>query len=96
MRCFFFGHSHVPGVWTEESYTPAEPGRRFDFKKRVMVNVGSVGQPRDKDSRACYVILDGDNFRFMRVPYELAKTQEKILSNPELDPVLATRLAKGE
>ena len=96
IRLFFFGHSHQPGVWTESSYIQAEAGRKFDFSRRVMVNVGSVGQPRDKDPRACYVILEPDGFRFYRVPYDLAKTQEKILANPELDPYLAERLAKGE
>jgi predicted phosphodiesterase len=96
MRAFFFGHSHQPGVWLEKGYLPAEPGRKFDFKQRVMVNVGSVGQPRDKDPRACYVVLEPDGFRFFRVPYDFSKTQEKIRACPELDPVLADRLAKGE
>ena len=95
IRAFFFGHSHKPGVWTEEGFSFAEPGKRFDFKQRVMVNVGSVGQPRDKDPRACYVLLEPDGFRFFRVPYDLAKTQEKIRACPDLDPVLAERLAKG-
>ena len=95
IRAFFCGHSHVPGVWTEKKYFTAEPGRKFDFKQRVLVNVGSVGQPRDKDPRACYVILEPDGFRFLRIPYDLAKTQEKIRGVPDLDPKLADRLAKG-
>ncbi|HYG75493.1 MAG TPA: metallophosphoesterase family protein [Planctomycetota bacterium] len=95
LRAFFFGHSHQPGVWFEDSYASAEPGRKFDFKKRVMVNVGSVGQPRDKDPRACYVVLEPDGFRFFRVTYDFTKTQQKILACPELDPSLAERLAKG-
>jgi predicted phosphodiesterase len=94
-RAFFFGHSHQPGVWLEDGYQFAEPGKKFDFKKRVMVNVGSVGQPRDKDPRACYVVLEPDGFRFFRVPYEFGRTQEKIRACPELDPVLADRLEKG-
>ena len=95
MRAFFFGHSHRPGVWTESAYFLAEPGRKFTFDQRVMVNVGSVGQPRDKDPRACYVILEPDGFRFIRVPYDLARTQEKLLACSELAPALAERLAKG-
>jgi diadenosine tetraphosphatase ApaH/serine/threonine PP2A family protein phosphatase len=94
-RAFFVGHSHVPGVWTEREYIAPEPGQKFDFRRRLVVNVGAVGQPRDGDPRACYVILEADGFRFLRVPYELAKTQEKILRNPELDPFLAERLFKG-
>jgi len=95
MRAFFIGHSHIPGVWTEEGRVAPEPGQKFDFRKRVLVNVGSVGQPRDKDPRACYVILETDGFRFFRVPYDVEKTQRKIRGNPELDPFLAERLAKG-
>ena len=95
VRAFFFGHSHRPLVWTPERYFEAEPGKKFDFKQRVMVNVGSVGQPRDGDPRASYVILEPDGFRFYRVPYDVAKTQEKMLACPELDPTLAHRLAKG-
>jgi len=95
LRAFFFGHSHQPGVWYEDSYLTPEPGRKFDFKKRVMVNVGSVGQPRDKDPRACYVVLEPDGFRFFRISYDFAKTQQKIRACPELDASLAERLGKG-
>ena len=96
IRAFFFGHSHRPGIWTERSYQEAEPGQKFSFKERVMINVGSVGQPRDHDPRACYVLLEPDGFRFIRIPYDVAKTQEKILDCPELDPTLALRLGKGQ
>lgn len=95
VRAFFLGHSHVPGVWTENGRVAPEPGQRFDFRTRVIVNVGSVGQPRDKDPRACYVILEPDGFRFLRIPYDIEKTQKKILDNPELDPFLAERLGRG-
>ncbi|MCW8133094.1 MAG: metallophosphoesterase family protein [Planctomycetota bacterium] len=96
VKLFFFGHSHQPGVWTETGYIQVEPGKKFTFAKRQMVNVGSVGQPRDRDPRACYVILEPDGFRFFRVPYDVAKTQAKIRANTELDSVLADRLGKGE
>ncbi len=95
IRAFFLGHSHVPGIWYERGYVPAEPGRKYGFEKRVMINVGSVGQPRDKDPRACYVVLEPDGFRFFRVPYDVAKTQQKILATPDLDPKLAERLGLG-
>ena len=96
VRAFFFGHSHRPGIWTETDYQEAEPGKKYPFRERVMVNVGSVGQPRDHDPRACYVLLEPDGFRFFRVPYDVAKTQEKILNCTALDPALALRLGKGE
>jgi diadenosine tetraphosphatase ApaH/serine/threonine PP2A family protein phosphatase len=60
-----------------------------------MVNVGSVGQPRDGDSRACYVILEDDLVTFRRVNYPFDKTIEKIYNTPELDNFLGDRLREG-
>ena len=57
----FQGHTHVPGIITEEfqHFTPDEIDAAYGLDDRkVMINVGSVGQPRDGDPRACYVILD--------------------------------------
>ena len=57
----FQGHTHVPGVFTEECqfYSPDEIDFHYTLGEgKVLVNVGSVGQPRDGDNRACYVILD--------------------------------------
>ncbi len=55
------GHTHVPGVFTEDLrfFSPEEVGFAYRLTdQKTMVNVGSVGQPRDGDSRACYVVLD--------------------------------------
>ena len=61
----FQGHTHVPGVFTEgfQFYSPEEIDHEYTLGDgKVMINVGSVGQPRDGDPRACYVILeDGKN-----------------------------------
>ena len=60
-RYCFQGHTHVPGIFTEgfQFYAPEEIDYEYALGDgKVMVNVGSVGQPRDGDSRACYVILD--------------------------------------
>lgn len=57
----FQGHTHVPGVFTEgfQFYAPEEIDHEYTLGEgKVMINVGSVGQPRDGDSRACYVILE--------------------------------------
>ena len=57
----FQGHTHVPGVFTEgyQFYAPEEIDNEYTLGEgKVMINVGSVGQPRDGDPRACYVILD--------------------------------------
>ena len=60
-----------------------------------MVNVGSVGQPRDKDPRSCYVILEDLNLQFRRVEYPFETTRQKILDIPELDDFLGNRLTEG-
>lgn len=94
----FQGHTHIPGVFTED-YTfrdPADLGGVFEFgEQKALVNVGSVGQPRDGDSRACYVTLDGTELRYHRVEYDVDKTAEKIYPIPELDNFLGDRLRDG-
>lgn len=60
-RYCFQGHTHVPGVFTEgyQFYAPEEIDHEYTLGDgKLMVNVGSVGQPRDGDNRACYVVLD--------------------------------------
>jgi diadenosine tetraphosphatase ApaH/serine/threonine PP2A family protein phosphatase len=97
-RFAFQGHTHVPGVFTEDMrfLSPDEIDGRFSLPRgKLMVNVGSVGQPRDGDSRACYVVLTDDQIEFRRVPYPVEKTMEKIYAVPELDPFLADRLREG-
>ncbi|MCX7806296.1 MAG: metallophosphatase family protein, partial [Planctomycetota bacterium] len=94
-RIFFVGHSHVPGIFTENGVIVPEPGKKYTFDGRMIVNVGSVGQPRDRDIRACYVVLFPDGFRFHRVPYDIETTMRKIRAETELDDILAVRLAKG-
>jgi len=57
----FQGHTHVPGVFTEgfQFYAPDEIDNEYTLgDSKAMINVGSVGQPRDGDPRACYVILE--------------------------------------
>jgi hypothetical protein len=60
-----------------------------------MVNVGSVGQPRDGDPRACYVIQYDELLEFRRVEYPWQVTAEKIAAVPELDSFLGERLRDG-
>jgi diadenosine tetraphosphatase ApaH/serine/threonine PP2A family protein phosphatase len=101
-RYVFQGHTHVPGVFTEDFnfLSPDEIGHEFRLGDgKVMINVGSVGQPRDGDPRACYVVLDdGDGslkVRFRRVDYPIDKTIAKIYEVPELDNFLGDRLRDG-
>ncbi len=97
-RNCFQGHTHVPGVFTEglRFFAPDEIDYQYQLsEEKTMINVGSVGQPRDGDSRACYVILEGDLVRFRRVEYEFEKTIQKIYDIPELDNFLGDRLREG-
>jgi diadenosine tetraphosphatase ApaH/serine/threonine PP2A family protein phosphatase len=96
----FVGHSHQPVAWQCHSggrcsvvgreYLQMEPGRRY------IVNVGSVGQPRDGDPRAGYAVFDDQRGEAVihRVEYDLATTQAKIL-RAGLPARLAERLASG-
>jgi diadenosine tetraphosphatase ApaH/serine/threonine PP2A family protein phosphatase len=103
-RYCFAGHTHVPGVFVEpdatdalwECFAPAEINHfwRFDGRKTI-VNVGSVGQPRDGDPRACYVTVDGWDVTFHRIAYDVETTVAKIYEIPELDNFLGDRLREG-
>ena len=61
----------------------------------MLVNVGSVGQPRNGDWRSSYVILDGQQVQFQRVEYEIDTTVKKIYDTPDLDNFLGDRLRDG-
>lgn len=94
----FHGHTHVPRVFVKGQkvqQVPADPVEIQDGSK-YFVNVGSVGQPRDGDWRACYAIYDMPTrtISFRRVEYDMAKAQEKILA-AGLPEMLAMRLADG-
>lgn len=95
----FQGHTHVPGVFTEglRFFSPEETNHeyRLDTEEKIMVNVGSVGQPRDGDWRPCYVVIEDSVVRFRRVEYDKDKTINKIYSIPELDDFLGDRLREG-
>jgi diadenosine tetraphosphatase ApaH/serine/threonine PP2A family protein phosphatase len=94
----FVGHTHLPGVFLEtyEFTVPAQIGYKYTITDRkAIINVGSVGQPRDMDPRACYATLDGREVRWHRVPYDHKTTMEKIMATKELDEFLANRLAEG-
>ena len=96
-RCFV-GHTHVPGVFLEDGsfLSPENVDYRYEVgDQKAIVNVGSVGQPRDRDTRACYVLVGRDELEFRRVSYPIKETMEKIRSIPELDPFLAQRLKNG-
>ncbi len=102
----FFGHSHLQGGFLLGPEGAAEigpvPARRTSIElelpagRACLINPGSVGQPRDGDPRAAYVIYVPEERRvtYYRVPYDLATAQRKILQ-AGLPEALALRLAYG-
>ena len=99
MICFC-GHTHIPGVFSENGtkFTYARQLKNefvLERKEKVLINVGSVGQPRDSDNRACYMTVDGDVIRWHRLEYDFKKTMAKIRETDDLADYLADRLRDG-
>jgi len=96
----FQGHTHIPAVFTPdcEFITPEDCDYTFSLgREKLMINVGSVGQPRDEDPRACYTIVDYDAKKifFRRVEYDIETTVAKIYAIAEIDNQLGDRLRSG-
>ena len=60
------------------------------------MNVGSTGQPRVGDARACYAVLEDHQVTWHRIPYDHRTTMQKIMDTGVLSEVLARRLAVGK
>ena len=94
----FQGHTHVPGIFTEGMQFLAPEEIEYTYKldgRKTLCNVGSVGQPRDGDPRACYVVLTDDSITYRRVEYPWTTTRDKIYAIPDLDNFLGDRLGEG-
>ncbi len=99
-----FGHTHLPVVFERDAarYDGFAPGNEADTDIRMdpgvsyLINVGSVGQPRDGDPRAAFGVYDAEHglLRLRRVPYPVAQAQRRIL-DAGLPPSLASRLGIG-
>ncbi len=95
------GHTHVPGIFTDEPdfYPPADIDNTFEFngEGRIIINPGSVGQPRDLDPRSSYAIVDMEAHKvdFRRLEYDIDPVVEKIYAIPELSNWLGDRLREG-
>jgi predicted phosphodiesterase len=99
-RVCIVGHTHVPGVFTDEPdfYPPEELGEhgyKITEAEKAIINVGSVGQPRDMDPRASYVILHEDRVEFVRLEYDIAKTQQLVHDIPDLNDWFGDRIVEG-
>ncbi|MEY4569288.1 MAG: hypothetical protein RLZZ398_727 [Verrucomicrobiota bacterium] len=94
----FHGHTHVPRVYVKTDRVEEIFSDTITIENEVkyFINVGSVGQPRDGDWRACYAIFDLDHQMvvFRRVEYDIDETQRKILA-AGLPPLLAERILEG-
>jgi predicted phosphodiesterase len=100
-RLCLFGHTHVPAFFASPD-DPVTEGElpdeyRLPRKGPALINVGAVGQPRDRDPRAAYGLLDlaRGTIRLRRVTYDVAGAQKSIL-NAKLPRWLADRLGRGE
>lgn len=95
----FVGHSHQPGVITDDYkfLKPSDINYTYELEKnrKYIINVGSVGQPRDGDNRSCYLVMDNSKIFFVRIPYDHQKTKEKIIKTRTLSSYSGERLAIG-
>ena len=98
-RYCLVGHTHVPGVFTDEPdfYPPEDLDGEYKLREdeKAIINPGSVGQPRDLDPRASYAVIDDDRVRFIRLEYDIDAVVAKIRSVPELLDWLGDRLYEG-
>jgi diadenosine tetraphosphatase ApaH/serine/threonine PP2A family protein phosphatase len=101
--CCFVGHTHVPIVFRElkqplkvKDAIPAPDEAIETYNRRLIINPGAVGQPRDGDPRGSYILLDteGGIANYRRVPYPIEKVQEK-MRLARLPQRLIDRLAYG-
>ncbi|MGM0443613.1 MAG: metallophosphoesterase family protein [Fibrobacterota bacterium] len=100
----FNGHTHVPGIIelsrdTGDIRVYKEKNFKYDPREqfRYIVNVGSVGQPRDGDNRACYAILNTDTtaLNFHRIPYDIESYQNK-MRDAGMPEFLIRRVQRGK
>jgi diadenosine tetraphosphatase ApaH/serine/threonine PP2A family protein phosphatase len=94
----FVGHSHVPIVFFDTnpiSYVVKEE-IKLSTKEKTIVNVGSVGQPRDENPKSCYAIYDNEEatVKLIRVKYDIDAAYDKIIK-AGLPEILAARLREG-
>ncbi len=96
----FVGHSHLPAIFEmdDEGILSHRAEKEMNIKQncRYIINVGSVGQPRDNDPKACYLLLDTESelIQYRRIEYDIKKTQEK-MRRAKMPEFLIDRIAVG-
>jgi len=98
LRCYV-GHTHLPGVFTEnlQFFLPQDIGMGYTFlaDQKAILNVSSVGQPRNRNPRACYATVTPEKVKWHRVEYDIEKTIEKVKAKECLDDRCGLRLREG-
>lgn len=95
----FCGHTHIPGIFTQDYLflSPQDVDNEYmQGEKKLLINVGSIGQPRDGDNRSCYILWDPEkkSVKYRRVEYDFETTIKKI-EKSGLPETLGLRLARG-
>ena len=97
----FCGHTHIPCIITSD-YNCIYPNScdyryKLNPEKKYIINTGSVGQPRDRDNRACYLLFDDMNYgiEWRRIPYDIETTKQKITKMCGKDNWCSQRLLLG-
>jgi len=95
----FVGHTHCAEVFIDDKQQICYSGEsliNLEPNKKYIINVGSVGQPRDRDPRASFCIYDSDKkeVEFFRIDYDMESTHRKVL-NSGLPTFLANRILEG-
>ena len=92
----FVGHSHIPGVYAYQKIQKDNKKVVISKEGKTIVNIGSVGQPRDSSPKLSFAVFDDDNWEveIIRLEYDYHKTMAKI-KKANLPFPLAERLAKG-
>ncbi|RMH02508.1 MAG: metallophosphoesterase [Planctomycetota bacterium] len=99
-RLTFFGHTHHPGWFAEgdpEFHRAEGDGAELVLEpdRRYLINVGSVGQPRDGDPRLAFALYDGGTVRWRRLAYDNEAARRRILAAADLPDSLGDRLLAG-
>ena len=99
-RYCFVGHTHSPVIIASRPMAIPKILDEYEYvianTERLLVNVGSVGQPRDRDPRACWCLLDTETkcVRLIRVEYDIRETQSR-MKKQGLPSFLIDRLSVG-
>lgn len=102
-KVLFVGHSHIPIIFEKRKdkiyqfrFPPDKAFLKFEKDSRYIINPGSVGQPRDQNPKASFVIFDNEvlTLEYHRIEYPYQKTQEK-MKKAGLPQFLIDRLAIG-